>query len=300
MGGHAPGVFGTVSAINGNTLTVASKGFGQNATSTTYAVDATNATVTKNGSASSLGNISVGDNVSVQGTVSGTSVTATSIRDGMMGCGGIGRGMGQTGVSGTVASVSGNTLTVTSKMGPGGSTSTTYTVDATNATVTKAGVSSSVSNITVGDTVMAQGTVSGTNVTATSIRDGMPQGQKTHINVTPVIKGNGQPIIGGNVTAINGSMLTVTNKSNVTYTVDATNATVEKGNIASSTSAIAVGDNVVVQGTVSGNSITATSVIDGGANTTTTNSTNSTPSTHQGGGFFGGIGNFFHNLFGFF
>ena len=301
MGGHAPGVFGTVSSVNGNTLTVTSKGFGQNTTSTSYTVDATTATVTKNGSASSLSNVSVGDNVSVQGTVSGTNVTATTIRDGMTGRGGMGRGMGQTpGVFGTVASVSGNTLTVTSKMGPSGSTGMTYTIDATNATVTKAGASSSVSSITVGDTIMVQGTVNGTSVTATSIRDGMPQGQKSHTNVTTVIKGNGQPVIGGNVTVINGSMLTVTNKSNITYTVDATNATVEKGNIASSTSAIAVGDNVVIQGTVSGNSITATSVIDGGSNTATANSTNGTLSTHQSGGFFGGIGNFFHSLFGFF
>ena len=292
--GRAPGVFGTVSAVSGNTLTVASKGFGPNATAATYTVDATNATVTKNGSASTLSNVSVGDSVSVQGTVSGTNVTATAVRDGMMG-----RGMGQApGVFGTVASVSGNTLTVTSKMGPGGTAGTTYTVDATNATVTKNGASSSVSNVSTGDTVMVQGTVSGTSVTATSIRDGLPQGQKPQ---TPVIQGNGQPVIGGNVTAINGSTLTVTNKSNVTYTVDATSATVEKGNAVSSISNVAVGDNVVVQGTVNGNAVTASSVIDSGA-APTANSTTNTSGAHQGGmgGFFSGIGSFFHRLFGFF
>src|ERR1700739_1563294 len=79
---RAPGVFGTVSAISGDTITLQSKGFGQNATATTYTVDATNATVTKNGSASSLSSIEGGDTLMVQGTVSGDNVTATKINDG--------------------------------------------------------------------------------------------------------------------------------------------------------------------------------------------------------------------------
>jgi hypothetical protein len=292
--GHAPGVFGTVSAINGSTLTLNSKGFGPNATATTYTVDATNATVTKNGAASSLSNISMGDSISVQGTVSGTSVTATSIRDGMIGRMGM-----KPGVLGTVASVSGNSLTVTSKMGPSGGTGTTYTVDATNATVTKNGASSSVTNIIVGDTVMVQGTVSGTSVTATSIRDGMPQGGRG--TAPNIIQGNGQPVIGGTVAAINSSTLTVTNKSNITYTVDATNATIEKGNATSSISNIAVGDNVVIQGTVNGTSVTASSIIDSGTSPTQS-TTNTTSNPRQGGmgGFFSGIGGFFHSFFGFF
>ena len=40
-------------------------------------------------------------------------------------------------------------------------------------TVTKNNTASSVASIAVGDTVMVQGTVSGTNVTATTIRDGI-------------------------------------------------------------------------------------------------------------------------------
>ena len=82
-GGARPGVFGTVTAVNGNTITVQSRGFGQNSTQTTYTVDASNATVTKNNAASSVGDIAVGDNIMVQGTVSGTSVTAKTIRDGI-------------------------------------------------------------------------------------------------------------------------------------------------------------------------------------------------------------------------
>ena len=83
-------------------------------------------------------------------------------------------------------------------MSPVTTTATTYTVDASSATVTKNGAASTVSAIAVGDTVMVQGTVSGTNVTAKTIRDGVGQGQ-------PAIQGNGQPVVAGTVTAINGN-----------------------------------------------------------------------------------------------
>ena len=162
------GVFGTVSAISGTTLTVTSNA--QNGgTATTYIVDASSATVTKSGTASSVSAIAIGDTVAVQGTVNGTSVTATSIRDGVM-TGGM-RGNGN-GVFGTVSAISGTTLTVTSNAQNGG-TATTYIVDASSATVTKAGATSTLSAIAVGDTVMIQGTVSGTSITATTINDGV-------------------------------------------------------------------------------------------------------------------------------
>ena len=76
------------------------------------------------------------------------------------------------GVFGTVSAISGTTLTVTSNAQNGG-TATTYIVDASSATVTKAGATSTLSAIAVGDTVMIQGTVSGTSITATTINDGV-------------------------------------------------------------------------------------------------------------------------------
>ncbi len=311
MTGRAPGVRGTVTTIGGNTITITSQGYGQNTTQTTYTVDATNATVTKNGTASPVSSISVGDQLSVQGTVSGTNVAATTIHDGMMGSNGR---MGN-GVFGTVQSVSGNTLSVTQKYGPNGTTGTTYTVDATNATVTKNGAASSVSGISVGDTVMVQGTVNGTSVTATAIHDGIPQGGRRDgaqngagslSRTAPSLpQGNGQPVVGGTVTAINGSTLTITNKSNVTYSVDAGSATVTKDGATSTYSNIATGDRLIVQGSVSGTTITASSIIDSGAlPQTTTNTTvqNASNGVHRGfmAGFIGGVGGFFHNLFGFF
>lgn len=292
-GVRAPGVIGTVASISGSTITVTAKA-GPNGTpaAATYTVDASNATVTKAGASSSVANITAGDTVFVQGTVNGTSVTATAIRDG------IGFGAGQRsqkpGVFGTVASISGTTLAVTSKgFGPNAAAAT-YTVDASSATVTKDGAASSVAAIAVGDTVGVQGTVSGTSVAATAIRDGV-EGPGSR---TPVITGNGEPVVGGAVTAVSGTTLTITNKSNVTYTIDASSATVQKGNATSSIAGVVIGDNVVVQGTVNGTAVTATSVIDQGSAASAGTSRGDT--NGPVGGFLGAIGGIFHRLFGFF
>ena len=225
--------------------------------------------------------------------------------------------MGQHGILGTVASINGTTLTVTTKArpmrAPENSTSTTpvpatpapitYTVDASKATVMKAGATSAVSNIAVGDTIMVMGTTSGTTVTATRIIDGFVPGNRpagTAGMQNSVITGNGEPVVAGSVTAISGTTITITNKSNVTYTVDATNAKVEKGNAASAISNVAVGEMIVAQGTVNGNSVTASSVLDQGtASAASAAGTNGQPAPAAHKGFFGAIGGFFSHLFGF-
>jgi len=207
------------------------------------------------------------------------------------------------GVSGAVTAISGNSITITSKMGAGESkgNATTYAVDATNAKVMKNGTSSSASSIAVGDTIMVVGTVNGTSVTATAINDGAPKGGLGDAK-TPAqspIQGNGEPVVGGTVTAINGSTLTVTNKSNVTYSVDTSAATIIKGNTTSSIASVATGDNVIIQGTVNGTSVTATSIID--QNGMPGNDTGAPQNGPAGfGGVFNAIGGFFHKLFGFF
>ena len=203
-------------------------------------------------------------------------------------------------VVGTVSAINGSSLTVNGRQGFGSSTATViYTVDASNATVKKNNATSTVSSIVVGDNVFIQGTVSGTNVVATTIRDGAPgmrgEGNRQKMGTSTPI-GNGQPVVFGKTTAVNGTSLTVTTASNVTYTVDATNAKVMAGkDTASSLSNIAVGDRVLVQGTVNGTSINATTVVDQSKNNPGNNSaTNSKPR-----GFFGGIGQFFMHMFGF-
>jgi hypothetical protein len=225
----------------------------------------------------------------------------------------------QPGVFGTVTAINGTTLTVSSKQGrPFGATSSTpgttvvYTVDASNATVRKNNATSTMTSIAVGDSVVVRGTVSGTSVTATSILDGvMPMmrggnGSRMGSSTRPSmpaspITGNGQPIIAGSVSAINGNSLTVTNKSNVTYTVDITNAKIVQDQTTVTVSSVAVGDNVIVQGAVSGTSVTASSVIDQKAMTTT--ASGSTGGQGQAptprGGIFGAIGSFFSHIFGF-
>lgn len=216
-------------------------------------------------------------------------------------------------VVGTVASVSGNTLTVTSRVwqrgAPAGApATTTYTVNASGATVTKDGQSSSISAISVGDFVAIQGTVNGTDVTATSIRDGMmggPRGVRGSrddwrgraiASTTPPIQGNGDPVIGGTVSAISGSTLTVTAKAGQTYAVDASNAKFTKPGVTDATLAsVSVGDSVVIQGTVNGSSVTASSVLDQPAAVSGSGSGN--PPRR---GLFGAIGGFFTRIFGFF
>jgi hypothetical protein len=221
---------------------------------------------------------------------------------------------------GTVTAISGNTITLLDqgfgKIASGStvsSTSTTYTVDATNATIQKitapvqpvpattgatttgikatkpAPTTITISQIAVGDHLVVQGTVSGSNITATTITDGIFMNGFGH---GPGMPGKGFNGTFGTVTAISGDSITLTSKTfsksatgstptstSVTYTVDATNATIQKiapaapfaagtkpvnpTPITITVSQIAVGDNLMVQGTVSGTSITATKITDG-------------------------------------
>jgi len=185
------------------------------------------------------------------------------------------KGVGANGTIGQVTAINGTTLTVVTKAKPGG-TATTYTVNAANATVMKGGQTSTPSSFVVGDTVIIQGTISGTTITATVIKDGKAKPEQQ-------IQGNGQPVIAGNVTAVSGNTITVSaNNGSVVYTVDAMNAEVHANGAIGTISNIAVGDSVVVQGTVNGTSVIASSIID-----------------NKKIGFFGGIMGFFKNLFRF-
>ena len=222
------------------------------------------------------------------------------------------------GVFGTVSAISGNTLSVAGRAGFNQtSTALTYTVDASNATVIKNGATSTVAAIAVGDTLMARGTVSGTNVTATLIRDGQfgrggmpgtPANANETNTQTPPIQGNGQPLVVGKIVTISGTTLTITNNSNVTYTVDASSAKFSQGRNIIAVTNLNVGDSIIVQGTVNGNSVTASSVIDQarpaistgtpGSNSETASAPNANiPQARHG--FFGSIGNFFKRIFGF-
>ena len=212
-------------------------------------------------------------------------------------------GMGH-GVRGNVTAINGNSITVTST-NPKDSTTQTFTVDATNAKVTKDNAASSISSIVVGDTIMVQGTVNGTTVTAKNIFDGkmILRGQADQVGQDQnkqgnTFTGNGQPLVGGTVTSISGSIVSITNRGNTTFTVDATNAKVTKQGTASALSNISVGDTLLVQGAVNGNSITANSIEDQGVATAPQAVSNTTTAPAQNNpGFFGRIKGFFSRFF---
>lgn len=214
------------------------------------------------------------------------------------------------GVFGKVTAINGTSITLSGRQGFGSTTpSVTYTVDASNATVKKDGATSTVSAIAVGDTIAVQGTVTGSNVAAVSIFDGVMgrmgydgkggpgAGRPGTASSTPVL-GNGQPVIAGTVSAVSGSSLTLTTSSGVTYAVDASAAKVLAGADTIALSNVAVGNKVLVQGAVNGTSITASTVIDQSvrANAAPNQGTHVQGQSH---GFLGGIGQFFMHLFGF-
>ena len=114
------------------------------------------------------------------------------------------------------------------------------------------------------------------------------------------VLGNGEPIVGGTITTIAGNAITITNQSKVTYTIDGANARVVKGTATSSIGDLAVGDQVLVQGTVNGTAITATSIIDQGSVTTPAGDRAPAFGRPAERGFMGIVGGFFHKLFGFF
>lgn len=185
-----PEVLGTVTAISGNIVTV--KDLRGN-TNTIYTVDATNATVIKNGTASTVSAILVNDTVSVQGVINGTNVTASKINNGLTPKekenqknrklenennlnNPIIIGDGSPIIAGTVATISGNTITIKNK------SNVVYTVDATSAKVqTNSTATGTVSNIAVNDNIIVQGTINGTSVTASLIIDQKPNINKPEI-----------------------------------------------------------------------------------------------------------------------
>ncbi len=75
-GMHGPGVHGTISSIDGSTVTITNKD------GTSYTIDASDATVTKMVE-SGLTDLSVGDEIGVMGQVSGTEVVAKHIMGGI-------------------------------------------------------------------------------------------------------------------------------------------------------------------------------------------------------------------------
>jgi len=176
--GFGPGVMGTVTAVNGSSITVSANGG-------VYTIDASGATVEKySGSTSAsvgVAGIAVGDTVSIAGTITSADLTAKDIRDGNPPKPTPPTAMGKvTAVSGSTITLSGFAMPTTKGAKPA---STTYTVDVSNATITKVtapaakgdkptSATISASQVAVGDFLSVDGTANGTSITATTVTDG--------------------------------------------------------------------------------------------------------------------------------
>lgn len=217
-----------------------------------------------------------------------------------------GEGMMKPSLVGKVSVISGNIITVVSKQGINRDKTvaeTVFAVDATNAKILRGETEINVSDIAVGDNVVVQGTITGSNVLATIIRDGKVgngnENENENNQALLQIQGNGQPVMAGSVTAINGNTISITNKSNVSYvvTADANTKFVVPGVVSPTISNVAVGDNLIVQGAVNGAQVTASSIIDQKAKVNNPTANLANKKINQG--FFGGLGGFFRRLFGF-
>lgn len=197
-GGFGGGVMGTVTAVNGSTISVTGKDGG------TYTIDAAGSSVEKyaNGSSSTVdaSSIAVGDTVMVNGSITTATMTAKSIRDGFPEStppAAVGK---VTAVNGTTITLSGMARPATKGAAP---VATTYTIDASSATITKLSAPTakgakpteatiSASNIAVGDMLMVEGTANGSSITATSITDdaGFGMGGKGRGGPPPTASGS--------------------------------------------------------------------------------------------------------------
>ena len=152
-------IAGTVASINGTALTVTDK------KGTTYTVDASAAQliVGFNAPGPIITSIQTGDKIFVTGTVTGASIAAKTIRDQSF--------VGRIIFNGNVTAVAGTSITINFRKVP-------YTIDAANAAITsgmgKNAKTITAADIKVGDMLTAFGTLTGTNVTATSIHDTTP------------------------------------------------------------------------------------------------------------------------------
>jgi hypothetical protein len=167
--------------------------------------------------------------------------------------------------AGQVTAVSGSTITLTDKR-----SGTAYTVDTNSATIEKftndqtnqttgihpTPITITASQIAVGDSIMVEGTVSGSNITAKKIIVGMKMmGGKN-------MKGHGPMGNTGQVTAINGNTITLSTPDGKSISVDGSSANIQKLNTIT-ISGIQIGDQLMVRGQNNNGTISATNILDG-------------------------------------
>ncbi len=255
------GITGTVTVVNGSTITV------QTASNTTYTVNTSGALIRHTTTGDTT--LSSGDRVFIQGVVSGSSVVAAVVIDaGAKSDPKPSDEDKRMGIAGTVTAKSSSNITVLGKNG------TTYTVSTVNATFWKnKHETTASSDISVGDTVLVQGTVTGSNVS----------GAKVYVIKLPQSGSNTNGAITGTVTAKDGDTITLLASNGTSYTVNATEADFRNWNKKSeSINEVKIGESISVSGDINGSTINADTVTE----------------THIKKGFFQRFGEFFKKLFG--
>lgn len=190
------------------------------------------------------------------------------------------------GIMGTVTAIDGTTIKLHAVRGDAN-----YTVDASNATYRKGDILLALSSIKVGAMLFVQGAINENSIVASAIVDakgGMP---------IPPVKGKHQPGIVGTVTEAEKAGFKVQTRDGAIYMVNAFNAKIWKNKTVASVGDIAVGDTVVVVGTITDMNIAATSVA-----TVSLPSHDNNENVHMNNGvrvgFFHRIGLFFRSMFG--
>jgi hypothetical protein len=214
---------GTVTAISGATITISG------AKGATYTVNAGGATFSDaNGNAMTLGQIAVGHELKVHGTLAGSTITATKITDKTLNA--------SAAISGTLASISGSTLTITGENG------SVYVVTTAGATINgSTDVAAQLSKFQVGDKLSVRGTVNGSSVTAVKITN------KSLLSREHLTAFNG--VRAGEVTAVNGSVITINRFGTGTTTVNTSASTFFMADgSATSSNAISLGSKILVFG----------------------------------------------------
>ncbi len=189
----APTIIGTVTAINGSSLTLTTKD------GKVYTVNDVSAQVTHgfgpNAQTLTVADIKNGDAIGVIGTISGTTVTASTIIDGWLNPNNTIHGQHEAAskekprpdmvglkespdhqphtplIHGTITALSGNTLTINVRGEDKNTSITPYSVTTTNSTlITKDGQNASLSDLSANQMVIVEGTLNTANHTMLSTK----------------------------------------------------------------------------------------------------------------------------------
>ena len=151
-------VTGTVASVSGSIITLTAKNGGS------YAIDAASAKIMKTGATINVSAIQPGDLLMVRGTLSGLSMTATTIVDGVKQRPANATNLnakahpGENRILGTISAINGTSLTLTVK-GHGSQAAVSETVQTGGSTtVTKDKAAATFTDLAVGQNVMAVGT----------------------------------------------------------------------------------------------------------------------------------------------